>query len=316
MYCFTSIAPEIFQKPNTRRIKWQARRKFSRLVAALGVTSQNVNQLDRLLFRESRRTFAAPDDGNFADNVFLYVFQKIRLRYNVLFITQDNGLARDATDIFKDSRSVKGVKKISVRKIGKNGFLKNFSADVPKKIPSSERFDFADKVVNLEGNLPVSTVPKVGDFVTAIRNGETQQIRLLEEVGSGGEGSVYKTDFDGYVAKIYKPEKITRLRHEKLKLMLSKDIDCDGVCFPRALLNNRRNEFVGYMMKTASGRDLFKSVFVPMLLKKYFPQWNKIDTVQPFDLQAQGSILRNFLARRKISRRKKSSRRGFLAQSV
>ena len=103
---------------------------------------------------------------------------------------------------------------------------------------------------------------------------------MLEELGKGGEGSVYKTELDGFVAKIYKPEKITRLRYEKLKLMLTKDIDCEGVCFPLAILYNQRDEFVGYLMRKAKGRDLGKSVFMPMLLKKYFPRWNKVDTVQ------------------------------------
>lgn len=244
--------------------------------------------------------YSDPDDGHFADNVFLYVFQKIKLRYNVLFVTQDSGLAHDARDIFKDSRAVKGVKKILVCKLDKSGLAQKFFVDgsnkipqpddLPKKfpqlvnlleeVPPDERFKLADKVVDITGNLPVTKIPVEGDCVTAIRDGQKRQIRLFDEVGKGGEGSVYKTDFDGIVAKIYKPEKVTRLRHEKLKLMLTKKIDCDGVCFPRALLYNQRNEFVGYTMKTASGRDLFNGVFVPALLKKYFPQWNRVDTVQ------------------------------------
>lgn len=235
--------------------------------------------------------FADPDDGDFADNVFLYVLRKKCLQYDMLLITQDRGLAREALKIGKANRAVKGVKKIIVQRIDKNGFLQKIFEDKPKKtslpaeyssenIPPNERFAFADKVVDIEGNLTVSHIPTEGDYVTAIRDGQTRQIRLLEEVGKGGEGSVYKTDLNGIVAKIYKPEKITRLRHEKLKLMLTKKIDCDGVCFPLALLHNQGNEFVGYAMKAASGKDLGKSVFMPMLLKKYFPQWKKVDLVQ------------------------------------
>ena len=113
-----------------------------------------------------------------------------------------------------------------------------------------------------------------------MRGNAARKIRLVEEIGAGGEGSVFRTEFDGFVAKIYKPEKITRLRHEKLKLMLSKNINCEGVCFPIAMIHNLRDEFVGYLMRSATGKDLGKSVFMPMLLKKYFPRWNKIDTVQ------------------------------------
>ena len=233
--------------------------------------------------------FADPDDGDFADNVFLHVLTKKRMQYDMLLITQDRGLASEAMRIGKDNRAVHGMKKILVRRLDKDGCLKNFFDSKEKKatsqkdseeIPLNERFAFTKKVTQIPGNLPVSKLPTTGDLVTAARNGKTKPLQLLDEVGRGGEGSVYKTNIPGYVAKIYKPEKITRLRYKKIELMLTKNIDCEGVCFPLAMILNQRNEFVGYLMRTASGRDLGKSLFMPMLLKKYFPHWNKIDTVQ------------------------------------
>ncbi len=229
--------------------------------------------------------YADDDDKDFADHVFVYVFTKMRMKYNMLLITQDKGLAGEVMKLGKDSRAVHGVKKIIVQHIDANGFLhKIFDKPTVKQdsadIPLNERFAFAKDVVQIEGRLPVSQVPKPGDYVTAERNGKTKQIRLLEELGAGGEGSVYKTDVDGFVAKIYKPDHITRLRCEKIKLMLTKDINCEGVCFPLAMLKNLRGEFVGYLMRAAKGRDLGKSVFMPMLLKKYFPAWNRKDTVK------------------------------------
>ena len=235
--------------------------------------------------------YADDDDKDFADHVFVYVFTKMRMRYDMLLITQDKGLAGEVIKLGRNNPAVHGVKKILVQRIGENGFLykifdnrevKNKPVVKPDstEIPFDERFAFARDVVQIEGRLPVSQVPKTGDYVTAERNGETKQIRLLDELGAGGEGAVYKTDIDGMVAKIYKPEKITRLRFEKLKLMLTKNINCEGVCFPLAMLKNLRGEFVGYLMRAAKGRDLGKSVFMPMLLKKYFPTWNRKDTVQ------------------------------------
>ncbi len=233
-----------------------------------------------------------PDDGDFADNVFLHVLTKKRMQYDMLLITQDRGLAGEAIRIGKDNRAVHGMKKIFVQRIDKNGFLqKIFDGKESKpaspaettsrsEIPLNERFAFTKEVTQIAGNMPVTKIPVAGDTVTAVRNNDRRQIQLLEELGAGGEGSVYKTSISGYVAKIYKPEKLTRLRYEKLKLMLSKNINCEGVCFPLALILNQRDEFVGYLMRAASGRDLGKSVFMPMLLKKYFPRWNKIDTVQ------------------------------------
>ncbi len=230
--------------------------------------------------------FADPDDGDFADNVFLHVLTKKRMQYDMLLITQDRGLASEATRIGKENRAVHGMKKILVQRIGKNGSLQRIidSKATPQtdseEIPLNERFAFTKEVMQIPGRLPVSKIPTTGDSVTATRNGKTKPLRLLDELGRGGEGSVYKTNIPGYVAKIYNPEKITRLRYKKLELMLTKNIDCEGVCFPLAMILNQRNEFVGYLMRTASGRDLGKSVFMPMLLKKYFPRWNKIDTVQ------------------------------------
>lgn len=238
------------------------------------------------------RVFADPDDGDFADNVFLHVFTKMRMKYNLLLVTQDRGLAGEAMRLGKENRAVHGMKKILAQRLDKNGFLKKFPDNRDAKpaphvnksaeeIPLNERFAFTKEIVQIDGRLNVSHIPGAGEYVTAMRNGKTQQVRLLEEIGTGGEGSVYKTNLSGnLVAKIYKPEKITRLRYEKLKLMLTKDINCEGVCFPLALILNRDNVFVGYLMRAASGRDLGKSVFMPMLLKKYFPQWNRIDTVQ------------------------------------
>lgn len=224
------------------------------------------------------------DDGDFADNVFLHVFTKKRMQYNLLLITQDRGLAGEIMNLGKDNAAVKGIKKIFVQRLDKDGSLKNiFSPAVEtesEEIPRSECFAITKEIVQIEGKIQVSNVPRAGDYVTAIRNDSKKKFRLLEALGAGGEGTIYKTELNGFVAKIYKPEKITRLRYEKLKLMLTKNIDCEGICFPRATIYNQRNEFVGYLMETASGKDLGKSVFMPMLLKKYFPDWNKIDTVQ------------------------------------
>ncbi len=238
--------------------------------------------------------YGDPDDGNFADNVFLHVFTKKRMQYNLLLVTQDRALASAAMNLGKDTGAVRGVKRILAQRINRYGFLQKIFDNRDNQpaphvetvetsswdIPLNERFAFAKEIVRIEGLLPVSSVPTAGETVTAVRNNDRKQIRLLEELGAGGEGSVYKTNVDGIVAKIYKPEKITQLRYEKIKLMLTKDIDCPGVCFPLALVLNQRDEFVGYIMRAAKGRDLGKSVFMPMLLKKYFPAWTRKDTVR------------------------------------
>ena len=250
---------------------------------------QNVVRLYRSGLMDVR---ADKDDGDFADSVFLNVLMRKRMQYDMLLITQDRDLATDALKIGKDSQSVKGVKKILVERINRNGFLSLFfnnrdnnreRVEAPstdsEDIPIEERFAFATTVVDIKGMVPVSNIPTAGDEVIAVRGNQIRRLKLLDRIGGGGEGDVYLTSYKGIVAKIYKADKITRLRHEKLKLMLTKNINCDGVCFPLTLVHNQNNEFVGYLMRSAAGRELI-SVFIPPLLKKYFSNWDKNDTVQ------------------------------------
>ena len=232
-------------------------------------------------------------NDNFADNVFQTVFTQFRLKYNLLLITQDNDLAIDILNISK-SKSVNSKNQILVKKINKYGYLSSIGTFVQKPqqqfssqsmtvesvdIPDSERFAFAKEIVSISGKISVSYIPKEGDVATAERNGQRRPVKLITALNSGGEGTIFTTDIPNVVAKVYKQEKIDKLKLEKIKLMLTKDIDCPGVCFPIALLYNTKNEFVGYLMEKAQGTDLQKCVFIPKLLNKRFPNWKKTDTV-------------------------------------
>ena len=62
--------------------------------------------------------------------------------------------------------------------------------------------------------------------------------------------------------------------------MLSKKIECEGVCYPVAALYNSNKEFIGYMMPKAKGKELQKSIFIKPLFLKNFPNWKKRDTVE------------------------------------
>lgn len=233
------------------------------------------------------------DSDNFADNVFQTVFTQFRLKYNLLLITQDHNLASDIDAIGK-SKAVNTQNRILVERINKYGYLSLFGDQKTPKNPHNnpvhvshehsrilddECFAFATKVRQIDGNLPLTSVPTEGAALTATRNEGKKPVRLAEAISSGGEGTIYSIDIPGIVAKIYKPEKLNRAKFEKLNLMLTKNIYCEGVCFPLALLFNQQNEFVGYLMKQARGKELQRCVFIPQLLKKTFPNWTKIDTV-------------------------------------
>ena len=234
---------------------------------------------------------------NFADNVFQTVFTQFRMKYNLILITQDKRLSEDIMKI-SESKSVLVKNQILVRRINKYGYLsfpdflrpegdsprKNYTLKKPLRrdeIPEAEKFALADAMTVPSTVISVSHYPAVGDTLTAEFSDKTVSVELKSEIGSGGgEGYIYDTDHPNTVAKIYKPGKIDGAKFEKLKLMLTKNIQCEGVCFPKALLYNSRGEFVGFLMDKASGKELQKCIFIPMLLRKYFPNWKKKDTVQ------------------------------------
>lgn len=241
------------------------------------------------------------ENDNFADNVFLTVFTQYRMKYNLILITQDKNLAADILRI-SDSKAVTVSTKTLVRRINKHGYLsfieiqktetrktnphpqsqlsKKKGAEEDLPIPEDEIFAHADVMTNISGLVTVSFYPKEGDIVTAERGGNRKPIKLLKAGPSGGEGTIYSTEIPNVVAKIYKPGKVDKAKFEKLKLMMTKNINCEGVCFPIAMLYNSNDEFVGYLMNKAQGKELQKCLFIPQLLKKYFPNWKKKDTVQ------------------------------------
>lgn len=245
-------------------------------------------------------------NDNFADNVFQTVFTQYRMKYNLILITQDKNLASDILRI-SESKAVATSTRIMVRRINKHGYLsfvenlRNDAKNTETRKPNSqaqtknaekkpieentpisedEIFAHADSVNAPSGVVTVSFYPKEGDSVTAERGGNRKLIKLVKSVASGGEGTIYTTDIPNVVAKIYKPGKVDKAKFEKLRLMMTKNINCEGVCFPIAMLYNSKEEFVGFLMNKAQGKELQKCVFIPQLLKKYFPNWKKKDTVQ------------------------------------
>ena len=220
-------------------------------------------------------------NDNFADNVFLVQFTKFRMSYNLLLITQDRDLGKDILSLNKSS-AVRG-KTVKVARINKYGFLSRHEIEEqqskhthPSNMNSQEKFEVAKNVSTISNNImKISYIPKENDSV--ICNGNT--IRLIKELGSGGEGSIYETNTE-YVAKIYKSEKITERKLAKLQLMISKQINYKGICYPKGIIYNNRNEFVGYLMPKASGKEIQRSIFIKQLLMKNFPNWKKIDTVK------------------------------------
>lgn len=249
---------------------------------------KQLNQLVKTGYVEIR----GEKSDNFADNVFQVVFTKFRMNYKLLLITQDNDLAKDILTL-NDNHSVK-ANEVKVNRINKYGFLSEFywhdlegnskTVQIQEKIKKkvvkldeNEMFKICCQVTSIaDTKHRISELPVEGSSVLTSKGA----ITLEKEIGAGGEATVYTTNTP-YVAKIYKKDNITARKFEKIKLMLSKNIYCEGICYPVEIIYNSKNEFVGYLMPKAKGQELQKSVFGPKpLFFKKFPNWKKRDTVE------------------------------------
>lgn len=213
---------------------------------------------------------------------------------NILIITQKNELSNDLLKLNK-LRSVNG-KRLSVGRINRYGYLNRFKSDIYSEgvqnvsgysagYRTSGSNPFVSRTYTISKGRPVggfdkplnvSSIPEEGDKVIDAKG---SIYRLASVISKGGEGTVYELE-DGTVAKIYHPDKLSKGRFEKLKLMVERPIIFEGLCWPTELLYNFMGEFIGYRMVKARGKELDCTVFNPKLLEKTFPNWKKIDTVR------------------------------------
>lgn len=238
------------------------------------------------------------ENDNFADNVFQVVFTKFRMTHKLLLITQDGDLAYDIYNL----NNVKSVRAnpVYVKRINKYGFLSNFEfnqnqskerigsnkntehkkREVDIKISENEIFKVTKNITDIpDVKLNISAIPREGQSAYIFDEEKRIDIKLIKAIASGGEGTIFTTNTE-YVAKIYKNEKLNKRKYEKIKLMLSKEIKCEGICYPVACLYNNDREFIGYLMPKAKGKELQKSLFIKPLFVKNFPGWKKRDTVE------------------------------------
>jgi serine/threonine protein kinase len=111
------------------------------------------------------------------------------------------------------------------------------------------------------------------------RNSNRQAVKLDKEIANSGEGRVYKTDFRGYLAKIYHHQDWERV--EKLKVMLANPpIDpmaahnYRSIAFPFDLLQDPKGNVVGFLMPYVQNSFDLYTVCNAKLRKKKAPDFN------------------------------------------
>lgn len=137
-------------------------------------------------------------------------------------------------------------------------------------------------LIRITGEVPGENLDK-GELanitVLAKDSKHEKAIKLTKKIAEGGEGAVFDTSIKGFVAKVYFRNKITTDRRDKLQIMINNPISYKGICFPEALVLNTQGEFVGYLMRSAKGHELGKSIFQPKLFLAKFPEWTKVDSI-------------------------------------
>lgn len=150
----------------------------------------------------------------------------------------------------------------------------------PRKQPSAtlsvvplQPFALATTVRNdPDQPLQLAQLPADGDYVTSAKFG---RIKLGEKIAEGGEGSVYATEIQSVVCKVYKPDRLTKHRRVKLELMVSKPVNLVGVCWPLDVCKTDAGEFVGYLMPRVQGNLMRTSMFGKPYLSRSFPSWTR-----------------------------------------
>lgn len=124
--------------------------------------------------------------------------------------------------------------------------------------------------------IPIPLVQSVGDTVYCYNT----RIGLVlgPVIGSGGEGTIYRIN-KSLACKIYKNEKLTVAKVEKLRLMISKPIRDPEICWPIDLVMNKQGAIIGYTMPSAKGFILSR-VHNRTFMQENFPKWKKRDLVE------------------------------------
>jgi serine/threonine protein kinase/rRNA-processing protein FCF1 len=224
----------------------------------------------------------------FADQLFLSLFTKFRKSHNLLMITNDNNLAYDLLGL-SDQKSVQSNKTIEVCFVGDDGDLIQYRQKTQintnstekrsidrTKTPVSPKFTVSKQ---LKAKYTVRNCKDIPEAGSVVYTDSGLKYNLEKKIAEGGEGSTYITD-KGHVCKIYRKDRLTDDRYQKLMLMTASPIKYPGICWPEQIIYNSHKEFVGYLMPLAKGSLLQRCVFLPMLMQSTFPKWNRLNLVK------------------------------------
>lgn len=253
-------------------------------------------------------------DKNINSKFHFSKFNQLRHRYQLVLFTQDMMLAKSILLINIKSKSdfshievfrvhaegpmrweMCGIRESGV-KLVRFGYHDRFQAighfsaytsknaylfEYPKKsIPISDfvqPFEKREQVTSMDETLLNASIPGKGDFVKNLDGG---LLRLTRKIGSGGEGTVFETNDPELVCKIYDRNHLKVSTIAKIKLMTSRKINNEKICWPSSVVQNVDGEYVGFLMPGAAGRVLRGSFFGGPKLGESFSHWTRFHIIK------------------------------------
>jgi len=232
------------------------------------------------------------------DRGFLRIVQEYHGERDINFFVQDHNLS---DDVYQLSQLTSISHEHSIRIFDLHNGMLNEKSDLIRRVltqqhgipfrkhtqkPSSRRpaepFKSSrtlDPEVLAPSRLSPSDALETGSTVYT-RDPERKEILLGEVISSGGEGTVYKTNYPEIVCKLYHPEKLTSALQKKVERMTERSIPRKmKICFPQCAVYDSRCTFRGYLMLEAKGVKLQESVFSPAWLEAH-PEWTRLELVQ------------------------------------
>lgn len=197
------------------------------------------------------------------------VLKKLFSKNNTLFITQDQYIAFEVSNLSADNNN------IFVRRINESYMLESYPMIVGDVFNDRPLFSYicgrSPRIDKITQNFET---PKSNSIVYI----NDKEVVLKDLIGVGGEGSVYNID-DEVVAKIYNEDKLTQTKSEKIAIMVKKRINDFSICWPINEIKNKENFIIGYTMKKCEGKPISSLYRGPVITKKIHPDFCKEDSI-------------------------------------
>jgi len=221
----------------------------------------------------------------FVDHVIQRVVEQHMLTWDILVLTNDAPLMRDIRAKLR-KESVRTSKSLRVVKLHRGTgqpveFYPRPDGPHQRNVPRhpAPMPPFEKHCEMFHGDTPITVHSELGaGSILRLSDGST--VTLGNRIAQGGEGAIFELIGRDDVCKIYRRDKVTKAKEEKIRLMLTRRVTVPGICWPVDTLRELHGTFRGYTMPRAHGQPLGHSLFIPKLFLAGRPAWTRRDSVQ------------------------------------